>query len=347
MNGVDEARRHLVAARVLGRQAIACLGLASARAPQVAVVDVVVVRDRDAWPVARERSERTAPAIPLVQVVEQGAVGWRADDGREVALVDLITGEVEQVGIVMCDGVDEVGVWEPETVVIPAQATGEHLVAGERRDHGMIRVGGCAADRALVRAVDDLVGGDLDRLDDAEGDRVGSVPPVDPERRGSGIGVTGRGGDGHPGLVVRAPHLQCRLARVGWAEWEHLRRQGQRLVAEGVQRGDGRAFHSIGVSDDGVAVECPTLEPVPGPTMGHERHAAFDARGAHVMRDRDAVHPVVEVLDRQRELPAIFAAQPVEREEAGALRRDGLVDRALEIGEFTARVVGKPTADAP
>ncbi|MHC4908752.1 MAG: hypothetical protein ACYTF9_03420 [Planctomycetota bacterium] len=65
------------------------------------------------------------------------------------------------------------------------------------------------------------------------------------------------------------------------------------------------------------------------------------------MRDRDAVHPVVEVLDRQRELPAIFAAQPVEREEAGALRRDGLVDRALEIGEFTARVVGKPTADAP
>ena len=104
----NEARRMHVPALVVAVRP------ATALSPEVALVHVVVVGDHDARRRPREVAVGPAPQVPLVEVVELEvrAVGGR----RAAALVDLVAGEEEQVGLSLGCERRQVGVREPHPV---------------------------------------------------------------------------------------------------------------------------------------------------------------------------------------------------------------------------------------
>ena len=100
MHRVDELRRHHVAAAVLLRESLGVL-TPTGVAPDVPVVDVVIVGDDDRGEPPRQLAERPAVAVLRQVVAERRRRGARANRGRPGPLVDLIAGEVEQVRLVV------------------------------------------------------------------------------------------------------------------------------------------------------------------------------------------------------------------------------------------------------
>ena len=116
--------------------AVILVGLAAAGPPEIALVDVVVIGNRDAWYVPGQVAERPAPQVPLVEVVQlnAGVVG----PGRAGTLVDLVAAEKQQVRLVMGHVPDNIVVGEPDTLRLPREVTGfnpsfQVVVAGKGR----------------------------------------------------------------------------------------------------------------------------------------------------------------------------------------------------------------------
>ena len=95
VDGVDEERVHLVTTgvRSVATDTFRFDGLLAGRAPNVAVIDIVVVGEADGGPVAYEVAEGPAPADPVVEIVDAGSIGRCSDDACKTTLVDLVTGE--------------------------------------------------------------------------------------------------------------------------------------------------------------------------------------------------------------------------------------------------------------
>src|SRR5439155_10416077 len=88
-----------------------------ARAPDVAVIDVVIVGHADGWGVPHKIAETPSKQKPLAQVVEAGAVQRKTLDAiTGHAFVNLVAFKCGEVGFGPLDGSEQVAV--RETVVV-------------------------------------------------------------------------------------------------------------------------------------------------------------------------------------------------------------------------------------
>ena len=221
----------------------------------------MVVGQADAGRVAGQVAEGPAPQIPLVQIIEHRLVQRRADRGRGAALVDLVAGEEVEVGIVLRQVGDHVGVREPRPLGPgegPPAAGGaaELLAAAQGGQDDRVRLDRVMLDRAgpvlgLV-AVAEGVG-------QPEGHVAGRVPALDPERRREA-------GDDDLGLGDRLPVPPCSTwsatvlpspRPIGMS----LRGELEDPLAVGVLRAEDRPEGAAGVGLDLVAGDGPVSEP--------------------------------------------------------------------------------------
>ena len=118
------------------------LGRAATGAPDVAVIDVVVVRNANAGTRADQLAVRPTPTLPLVVVIEQGAFERTTLRAGQIAFVDLVARKEQQVRVVVSDRRGQLGVREPKTVLVPFAPAGVVLVAREsRQDEGAFGAG--------------------------------------------------------------------------------------------------------------------------------------------------------------------------------------------------------------
>ncbi len=134
VDGVDLPGGQLVATGILGGGARLLAAALAAGAPDVAVIDIVIIGDGDAGSVAGQFAEGAIPAQELGVVVEQHLVGRAALCPGDVPLVDLVAGETEQIGLVCGDPGSDLLMWKPDGGGVPRQLTGEVLHAGEESD---------------------------------------------------------------------------------------------------------------------------------------------------------------------------------------------------------------------
>ena len=95
--------------------------MTAARAPDVAVIDVMVVGNGNGGDVLRQVAERPAPEVPLVEIVEPWmfAVGPRG----ACALVDVVPAEEKEIGFVGRDMFGKVCVGKPEALPVPVEGS--------------------------------------------------------------------------------------------------------------------------------------------------------------------------------------------------------------------------------
>ena len=214
MHGVDEVGGHLVAALRLGLGGVAG-GRGAALAPEVAVVDVVVVGDLDRRAVLHQLAPGPAVLIPLPEHVEDGDRRLAPLDAEAAGrLVVLVAGEGEEVRVERRDAGDAVRVRERIMGVARDVGDGQHV--------GVDRV---AADDALAAVLGGRAVGRAEGVGQAIGRVDAVVPVVDPEVGGPGHRVDRRLGDGPP--VALPAELEPDRLVVVRAERRHLRRHLQ------------------------------------------------------------------------------------------------------------------------
>ncbi len=259
MDHGDEARPQLVAAQVLGRELAPRRRLArdASIAPDVPVVDVVVVRDGDRRTSARECPEGPAPALPLHVVVQECVLVRGGDRWRQVPLVDLVTCEEVEVGAMRLDALDQVSVREPEALVVPAEAArvaldarqGPHLQGRQRigsdrdGDHG-----------AAVRVP-------IEGPFNGQGALPRATPALDPEA-------------GHEGLVLQIGPCERLIGvdvdeppagSVAERERRELGRQLEDVLLDGVLRAENGPERSARMPGQPITAAAPAGEAVAEP----------------------------------------------------------------------------------
>ena len=221
----------------------------AAAAPDIALVDVVVVGDENGGAVAHEIAEGPADDVPLAEVVGGGGLDGEALDAvAGDVFVDLVTGEEEEVGVVVEEVVDGGDIGEAGV-----------LVAGEAGDDEIGLVDGVAADGAFPEVGDGFTGGGDEGIDEAVADIAGVVPTGDAEGGGAGEGVDDFLVDGLPVAVF--VDLELDGGGVLDAEGRHLGGHFEDAVGEGVLGPEDGAEGVVGVMLDAGTVEGPVIEP--------------------------------------------------------------------------------------
>ena len=87
--------RHAVTAQQPGGSRLA--PPLAAVAPDIAVIDIVIVGNADAWRVTHDITECPEPQIPFVEIIQFGLGQRFADNPSRIAFVNLIAREEEQI----------------------------------------------------------------------------------------------------------------------------------------------------------------------------------------------------------------------------------------------------------
>ncbi len=137
MHRVDETRAHAVTTPILSPQ-LAPIRLVLDHAtvtPHIAVIDIMVIWNRDRWQPSGQAGEGHAPAQPLALIVEQGLMQRPGNRGAQIPFVDLVSSKKEQVGLGSADGRHQVIVRKPKPRIVPGQITGIRFHAGQSSQH--------------------------------------------------------------------------------------------------------------------------------------------------------------------------------------------------------------------
>ena len=119
LDGVHPARVHGIAALGVVRHAVA---VASALAPDIALIHVVVVRQTERHAISHDLAESPTEHIPFAKIIERRHVDrLTLDSVTGVILVDLIAGEGEHVRINLVDVVGQQCVGE-QVVLVTGEA---------------------------------------------------------------------------------------------------------------------------------------------------------------------------------------------------------------------------------
>ena len=202
-----------------------------ALSPNIALEDIVVVGNDDAGAILQDRAPRPPELPVLAQVVEHRLLARLAAGDTEpaIALVDLVTGEERNVGILDCDVADHATLRKDLPVI-----------AGEHADPQLLLVA-----RVFANDAAPVVLLPLERISDAVLDVARCVPTVDPEDRRARQALDGNRGDRRP---ARSPAcLEPRRPLVLIAEWREMRRELEYSPAQRVLRPQDRTKGLIGM----------------------------------------------------------------------------------------------------
>ncbi len=252
----------------------------------------MVVGDDRRRPFAREVAERPAAQVPLVEIVER-LVGVACRRRRARALVDLIAGEEQQVGILLLEAPGEVGVREPQRLarelVAGSPEPVPHLVhAGQRRE-AQLAAAGLGANHARVLGI---------RVAQPILSALRRVPLGNPEHRGVVRRCELLPTDFGPGAAALhlEPHLTAGLADTR----HHHRRHLQHAARHGMERGDDRPQGLLGARAQHAPAELPVREPEPA-RVAPGRAAMTDERevAEHVVVRNPFEHDLSEHFARR------------------------------------------------
>jgi len=249
LDHVNPVRGHFVTAAVLGiSTAQAGIGSFTAATPDVTVIDIVIVWDRNSRPVPHQIPITPSENVPLTQIVQRRLVdGAALHTVAANTFVYLVPTEKQQIGIMGFQLGNDVIIGKTQIVV-----------TGEGRYGDFIFINRFFTDRTSEKGLAKAPVGISQRIDQS----IRPIPAPIPRRNlkcsSSGHGVDCRLRDRFPFQPVFDSHFHARRAI---ADWRHLGGKLDRAFAECVLSKKHRTESPLGIMCNFSSVNTPVFEP--------------------------------------------------------------------------------------